>query len=183
MFKKLISFLLVAMMLVLTSCGNGGVVETTTDAITTVDPAIAKMQETQACCKLIVHTKLYADTVYPGTAISNESPDSKESFEELVKRFIEVLKMYDYVDFDVCIEWLGEKNADLVSKIESEYSVQGKSCLSGSTRFDFSMEDFDLSQDEYCDKLSEFLYSIVRNDYVKRVLLSDWCNHIPTPSS
>ena len=180
--KKLISILLTITLLLLTSCGDVNSLETTTDAITTVDPAIAKMQETQACGKLIVHTKLYAEGRYI-TRISNESPDSKESFENLVERFIGILKKYDRINFDVCIEWRGEKNAELVSKIESEYSVQGKSCLSGSTRFDFSMEDFDLSQDEYCDKLSEFLYSIVRNDDVKRVLLSDWCNHIPTPSS
>ncbi|MBE6653896.1 MAG: hypothetical protein E7608_00400 [Ruminococcaceae bacterium] len=185
--KKLISILLaLAMLLTFTSCSdnNTGETQTTEGLQTTEDPQAAVRREIQTCYKVVVNTVLFAYYVYPDTKIENESPNSKESLKKLTEKFIETLKIYkEHVGFSVCIEWRGEENADLISNIESEFPVNGGDCaFKRTTIFHFSMNDSDLPQDEYCEKLSELLYHIAQNDDVKRVLLSDFCIHHPVPA-
>ena len=81
--KKLISFLLIALLLVLTSCGNGVTVETTADAITTVDP-IAAYHEKRNCFKLIVNTTSSTFKDKPEKIVDASATD-KESFFRLIE--------------------------------------------------------------------------------------------------
>ncbi len=172
MLKKFISFLLIAGLLVLTSCGNGNSLEIATDVITTVDPVEA-FREKRNCFKLIVDTN--SDTFKDkDEKIVNEGPTDKESLFKLTEKFINTLRMYDYPGFHICIEWLAERDAELISKIESEFSVKVSA-----SHFSLRFDKYDLPQSEFCEKVSELLYDIVSNECVARVYLTDICPRLP----
>ena len=170
MLKKLISFLLIALLLVLTSCGNGGVVETTTDAITTVDP-IAAYHEKRNCFKLIVNITSSTFKDKPEKIVDASATD-KESFFRLIEKSINTFQMYGWGGAHICIEWVGIVNADaeLISKIESELSIK-----ISSSHFSLRFENFDYD----CEKVSEFLYYIVSNENVAKVHFTDMCPKLP----
>ena len=184
MLKKLISFLLIAalliaLLLVLTSCGNGGAVETTTDAITTVDP-IAAYHEKRICFKLIVCT--VSDTFEDKPEkIVNAGPTDKESLFKLTEKIINTVRMYDRPGIHICIEWsgIGTGAGEVISKIESEFPVEVYLGPINLNHFGLRFDKYDLSQSEFCEKVSELLYEIVSSESVARVYLSDMCPKLP----
>ena len=175
--KKFLTIILALSVLLLTSCGDGNSLATTTDAITTVDPVEA-FHEKRNCFKLIVTTS--SDTFKnKDDRIVNEGPTDKESLFKLTEKFINTLRMYDYHGFIICIEWsgIGTGARELISKIESEFSVKVSE-----SHITFFFEDYDLPQSEFYEKVSELLYDIVSNECVARVYLTDVCPHRPVPA-
>ena len=89
--------------------------------------------------------------------------------------------MYDRPGIHICIEWsgIGTGARELISKIESEFPVEVYLGPLNLNHFGLRFDKYDLSQREFCEKVSELLYEIVSSESVARVYLSDMCPKLP----
>ena len=179
--KRLISFLLIALLLVLTSCGNGGTVETTADPMpNTTSPYTEK----HICNKIVATYRPTATYKYPDTEMLDESPNTKTELDEIMGRYIRISKMYLDWNFRIIIEWRDAEDIEKIEDIKAAFPDASRSIVKFNKKngvlslLHFPLKGMSLSELVCYEPLYDIVYELVQSEDVVKIYIGDSCPYM-----
>ena len=186
MLKKFISFLLVAMLLVLTSCGNGGVVETTDD---TKSNTTSQYTEKYICNKIIATYRPTSPYEYPDTEMLDESPNTKAELDEIMRKYIRISKMYLDWNFSIIIEWRDTEDLEKIEDIKAAFPNASSSIVKFNKKngvlawLHFPLKGMSLSELVSYEPLYDIVYELAQSEDVVKIYIGESaCPYIVGPA-
>ena len=179
--KKFISIILTLTLLILTSCGEGSTVETTSD---TKPNTTSQYTEKHICNKIVATYRPTSTYEYPDTEMLDESPNTKAELDEIMGRYIRISKMYLDWNFRIIIEWGDAEDLEKIEYIKAAFPDASSSIVKFNKKngvlslLHFPLKGMSLSELVYYEPFYDIVYELAQSEDVVKIYIGDSCPYM-----